>query len=115
MKKLLIAASALGALALTATPAAAQRYGRSHTSISIGIGGYGPSYGGYYAPSYGYAPAYGYSPYGYGYDPYADSGYYAYEVRPGYDRYYDRSNYYDRRHRHHHRDRDRDRWDGYRR
>jgi hypothetical protein len=107
MKRFLIAASALGALALAATPATAQRYGRGHSSFSITVGS--PYYGGYYGPSYGY----GYNPYAYGYDPYAEYGYYAYQSRPGYDRYYDRSNYYDRRHHRRHRDRDdrRDRWD----
>jgi hypothetical protein len=102
MKRFLIAASALGALALTATPAAAQRYGRSHSSFSVTIGS------GYASP-YGYN--YGYDPYAYGYQPYDAYGYNAYAVRPGYDRYYDRSNYYDRRHdrRRHHHDRDRDR------
>src|SRR3954468_2843612 len=101
MKRLILAATALGALALTATPAAAQRH-RGHTSVTIGIGsGYSPYYGGYYGPSYGY------SPYAYGYEPYADFGYYTYPSGPRYDRYYDRSNYYDRRHRrHHHRDYD---------
>jgi len=110
MKRLLIAASALGALALTASPAAAQRYGRSHSSFSVTIGS--PYYG-YYGPNYGY----GYDPYAYGYEPYADFGYYSYAPRPGYSLYYDRSNYYDRRHyrRHHRDDRyyDRDRWDRY--
>jgi hypothetical protein len=107
MKRLLIAASALGALALTASPADAQRYGRGrgHSSFSVTIGS------GYASPYYG--NYYGYDPYGYGYDPYADSGYYAYQTRPGYDRYY----YSDRRHyrRHHRDDRDygRDRWDRY--
>jgi hypothetical protein len=110
MNRFLIAASALGALALTASPAAAQRYGRghSHSSFSLTIGS--PYYGSYYGPSYGY----GYDPYAYGYEPYADFGYYTYPGRS----YYDRSNYYDRRHyrRHHDRDdrwRGRDRWDRY--
>src|SRR3954468_16038982 len=112
MKRLILAATALGALALAATPAAAQRH-RGHTSVTIGIGsGYSPFYGGYYGPSYGY------SPYAYGYEPYADFGYYTYPSRVGYDRYYDRSNYSARRHRRHHRhDRDYDRdyrsWDRY--
>jgi hypothetical protein len=105
MNRFLIAASALGALALTATPAAAQRYGRSHShsSFSLTIGsGYSPYYGSYY----------GYDPYAYGYDPYVDSGYYVTSARPAY--YYDRYYYTDhRRHHRHHRYYGRDRWDYY--
>src|SRR3954471_1383361 len=60
MKKLLLAAGAVGAMMLAASPAAAQRYHRGHTSVSVSIGG-GYGYG--YGPYYGY----GYSPYDYGY------------------------------------------------
>jgi hypothetical protein len=43
MNRLIFAASALGAMALAATPAAAQRHWRGHSGISISIGaGYGP-------------------------------------------------------------------------
>ena len=90
MKRLLLAAGAIGALFLTASPAAAQRH-RSHTSFSISIGnGYAPYYGSYY----------GYDPYGYGYDPYVSYSYPAYYGRS----YYDRGYYSRRYHRRHRRD-----------
>ena len=68
MKRLILAATALGALALTAATASAQRYHRGHTSVTIGIGtGYSPFYGGYYGPSYGYwRPYWRYSGRGFG-------------------------------------------------
>ena len=103
MKKLLIALGAIGAMALTASPAAAQRYGRSHSSLSITVGsGYGSPYG----YGYGYPSSYGYSPY---------SSYPAYYPSSSYDPYYGRSydgyygydrqvNYNQRRHRHHRKD-----------
>ena len=99
MKRFLLAAGAVGAMLLTASPAAAQRYGRGHTSFSVTIGsGYG------YSPySYGYSPySYGYSPYGYGY-AYPVDYYSSYYPGPRY--YYSRSyrDSYRRHHRHHRR------------
>lgn len=113
MKKLLIAVGAIGAMVVTATPAAAQRYGRSHSSFSVTVGtGYGSPYS-YGSPyGYGYAPSYGYSPYAY---DYSQPTYYPSE---GYDSYYgrsyegyDRRAYSQRRHRHHQRDSREDRDD----
>jgi hypothetical protein len=102
MKKLLLAMGAIGALMLTASPAAAQRHHRGHTSFSVTIGnGYGYSPYGYSPYGYGYAPySYGYSPYDYGYydSGYAYPAYYSSRGRY-YDRY-DRRGYRDRRHRH---------------
>ena len=121
MKRLILAAAAMGAL-LVAGPADAQRHWRGHgrTSFSLVIGGgygpyYGPAYGGYYGPAYG--GYYGYDPYAYGYDPYYDAGYgyYAYPAygyARGWDR--DRGRYYDRRYDRRRHDRD-DRWRHYRR
>jgi len=95
MKRLLLAAGAIGALILTASPAAAQRH-RSHTSFSISIGnGYAPYYGSYY----GYDP-YGY---GYGYDPFISYSY-SYPAYYGGSFYYDRGYYHRRHHRRHRRD-----------
>jgi hypothetical protein len=105
MKKLLLAAGAITAMMLTASPAAAQRYGRGHSSFSVTIGN------GYASPYYGYSPySYGYAPYSYNYGYPADYGYYS-------SSYYPRQGYYGRGdrdswRRHHRRDRrhDRDGW-----
>jgi hypothetical protein len=100
MKKLLLAAGVIGALTLTASPAAAQRHHRGHTSFSVTFGtGYAP-YG------YGYDPyAYGYDPYAYGYSPYAyrsyPAAYYPYYPSGRYNRAY----YRDNARRHHRHDR----------
>lgn len=82
MKKLLLAAAAIGSMVLAASPADARTY--SSFSVTVGNG-------------------YGYYPYGY-YDPYRFYGYRSYY--PSYSRYYydpwyDRR-YYRRHHRHHH-------------
>jgi hypothetical protein len=103
MKKLFLAAGAVAAMALAATPAAAQRYHRGgHTSFSLVIGG-----GGY--PGYGYSPySYGYSPYDYGY-AYPSAYTYAPAYYPGYSAYYGRDYRRDNWRRHHHHDRRYDR------
>jgi hypothetical protein len=114
MKRFLLAAGAVGAMLLTASPAAAQRYSRGHTSFSVTIGnGYGYSPYGYGYSPYGYDPySYRYSPYSYGY-AYPSAYYSSYYPNQGY--YYSRS-YRDsrrRHHRHHRRYVRYDRYDGW--
>src|SRR5579872_5007085 len=89
MRKLLIGSAAALAVALSASPAAAQYYGYSNYGYSYPSSGYSyPSYS-YSYPSYNY----GYSNRGYSYG-YSNRGYYSGHRR------------------HHHRDRDRERnWD----
>ena len=115
MRNLLIGSAAAMAVALVATPAAAQSYyspyGYGYSSQSYG---YSPQSYGYSYPSYGYSyPSYSYSypSYSYGYSSRSSYAYPRYGARSySYPSYAYGYSYSSRHRRHHHRDWDRERY-----